>query len=265
MGNELEQLQHKLRELSLLVTKYHPDFAPQFWEGFSIDLRGYSNSILSLAVHKQTDPPEFATEQATFMMFLGDFVCPKILSMNSAGYVMEYLQPAKTFVNTIRTVEKFLECYVWNKSLEDVPYAKQIGDETWQEELEISIGVKIPEWALDFPCLIHGDPTLDNCLETQDGFIRITDPIPPHRLVRPSIRAIDHGKMLQSLLGWEVVLRGMPRIEYAWPEFMLQYETARRATFWCMVALKRIALRNNICNAGEWAENIGRELEECMS
>jgi hypothetical protein len=260
----LKQLQNKLRALSKLSQEYTSDYAPLVLNGFNIELRGYSNSTLSLAVHKETVPAEFGIEQATFMMFLGEQVCPRILSLNEVSYVMEYLQPADLSTYSLKAQEAFLDINVWDRPLLDAPFTKQIGDESWRNELINSINVEVPDWALDTPCLIHGDPTLDNTLETKAGFIRITDPIPPHRLIRPSIRAIDHGKMLQSLLGWEVVLRGISQAEYRWPGFMENYDTARRAVFWCIVALKRIALRNNTSNAGQWAEQMAKELEQCM-
>jgi hypothetical protein len=260
----LKQLQNKLRELARMVKQYHPDFAPQNLDGFPVELRGYSNSHLLLTVHKETILSEFAIEQATFMMFLGKNVCPKIISVDASSYVMEYLRPIWVYEYSLQIQEEFLENRVWNRSLEDIPYAKQIGDESWRIELEKSIGITVPDWALDTHCLIHGDPTLDNTLITTAGEIRIADPIPPHRLIRPSIKAIDHGKMLQSFLGWEVVLRGLERVEYNWPNFMQDYDTARQAVFWTMVALKRISLRNNTYNAGRWAEHMAKELEKCM-
>jgi hypothetical protein len=260
----LKQLQNKLRALSKISLEYTPDYAPMVLNGFQVELRGYGHSTLSLAVHKETVPIEFGLEQATFMMFLGEQVCPRILSMDTTGYVMEYLHPTNVDSYIIQELEVVLQHKVWKRTLEDIPYAKQIGDESWRGELERSIGVMIPDWALDTPCLIHGDPTLDNTLRNRRGFFRITDPIPPHRLIRPSIRAIDHGKMLQSFLGWEVVLRGIKHTRYYWPRFMKDYDTARRAVFWCMVALKRIALRNSTPNAGKWAKQVAMELEKCM-
>jgi len=265
MANELERLQDKLRDLAKFSGRCTPDGAPFILNGFNLQLRGYGHSTLSLAVHKATEPVEFAHEQAEFMLFLGEQVCPRILSVDEIGYVMEFLQPARIFVDSVWAQERFLYKNVWTRSLEDVPFAKIIGDDTWHGELSRTIGIDVPEWAINEPiCLIHGDPTLDNTLMINNGSIRITDPIPPHRLVRPSIRAIDHGKILQSFLGWEVVFRGMPRVEFMWPSFMLDIDSAKRAVFWCMVALKRIALRNNSCNAGLWAQTIGEELKQCL-
>lgn len=260
---KLEGLQDRIRKLSDLVLEYTPDRVPQNMNGYDFGLEGFSQATLTLAVYKEPSLPEFAREQATFMMYLGEHVCPKILSINATGFVMEYLCQPVLGVESIRMQELFLTANVWNRSLYDAPYAKQTGDDSWRQELSTTIDVKIPDWAMDLPSLIHGDPTLDNTLLTKGHNIRITDPIPPHRLIRPSIRAIDHGKMLQSLLGWEVVLRGIPRIEYNFPEFMWNYTTAKRAVFWAMVSLKRIALRNNACQAGQWAERLAEELEKC--
>jgi hypothetical protein len=261
----LSTLQDRIRGLSRLAGQYVPDFAPSTLNGFLTDLRGFGHSTLTLAVHKETVPVEFAVEQATFMLFLGEKVCPKILSVNDISYVMEFLYPVMPDAYSLLDHELMLEKLIWNRSLDDVPYAKQIGDNSWISELEKTIRVTVPDWALDTPCLIHGDPTIDNTLVTKEGCTRIADPIPPHRLIRPSIKAIDHSKLLQSLVGWEVVLRGAPYVEYAWPKFMEDYDTAMRAVFWGMVALKRIALRNSTSSAGKWAIQMAEEFRLCIS
>jgi hypothetical protein len=80
-------------------------------------------------------------------------------------------------------------------------------------------------------------------------------------LNKPSIEAVDHGKILQSMLGWETVLRGTPRLEYAFPMFMDNYKTARRALFWAMVAVKRIGFHDYAENATEWSKRVSGELE----
>jgi hypothetical protein len=254
-----------LRKLSELALKYESDYLPSAMNGLPCELKGFSHSTLTLAVHKETQQVEFAQEQAAFMLYLGSDICPRILSIDDTSYVMEYLQPVPYFTNTIEVQEMLLNKYVWNKPLSEAPFTKQIGDESWRQELQQTIGVTVPNWALDKVCLIHGDPTIDNTLVDRKNHMKIADPIPPHRLLRPSIRAVDHGKMLQSLLGWEVVLRGMNYTFYSWPKFMQDFDVAKRAVFWAMVALKRIALRDNKSNAGLWAEHIGKELEQCVS
>ena len=60
-------------------------------------------------------------------------------------------------------------------------------------------------------CLTHGDPTLDNVMFREDDAsvgVVIGDPIPATPAV-PDIRAVDLGKILQSLLGWEETRYGL--------------------------------------------------------
>jgi hypothetical protein len=191
------------------------------------------------------------------MEYLGENVCPKILSINPQGYAMEYLHPITLRPDTLDLLEDHLMAYVWSR----IPIIKDNGK--WKEELKKTINVDIPVWALNGKtCLVHGDCTLDNVLLHPDGTIRITDPIPPQYLNRPSINCIDDGRMLQSFLGWEVVLRGAPSIEYLAPYFLYDAELCKSAIFWCMVTLKRIAAKDTT-SAGQWATRIAGELE-CM-
>ena len=220
----VDELRDRLRELAKISLGYRADYTPV--PHFATELHGYSQAEISLAVYKKVDPPEFAIDQAKFMQYLGDQVCPKILAVNCGSYCMEYLYPAEHNVDSLIVMERFLEKYVWSRGV------------------------------------IHGDPTLDNVLMTRDGFMRITDPIPANWLRKPSIRDVDHGKILQSLLGWEVVLRGAELIQYEFPNFMSNYESARRATSWAKVALERIAKRDIFDSATQWANRVGKGLEE---
>src|SRR5262245_2979673 len=108
MGSVTE-LHVKLREISKLVSIYESDKAPLISLNGSAELRGFGHSTLTLAVHKETQPVEFAHEQAEFMLFLGDQVCPRILSIDTTGYVMEYLKPASVFIDSIWAQERTLE------------------------------------------------------------------------------------------------------------------------------------------------------------
>jgi hypothetical protein len=260
-----KELQTIVRKLARIAGQYLPGdstYSPSTVNGFDIKLQGFSKAKLSLAVYKEPISREYALEQATYMMFLGEPICPRIYAINETGYAMEYLRPYYPHVQTFCDTETLLEMNVWNRRLEDSPFAKQIGDESWREEQHSAIGIDVPDWALDLPCLIHGDPTLDNTLLTQEGAIKLTDPIPPHRLNKPSIKAVDQGKILQSIFGWETVLRGTQRQEeYVMPNFMQDYRTARRALFWAMVAVKRIGYHDWAKNATEWSKHLGGELE----
>lgn len=248
-----------IKELSKIAIEYKALQYPSFHSS-SIYLKGYSDAVLTIAVHKQTVPIEFAFDQAIFMKFLGEKVCPPILGKNEFGYIMKYLLPVHPNEYSAVILEQILEAHVWNR-----PIYPSVSN-AWRKELKTSLNIKVPIWTVSTDsCLIHGDPTFDNMLQTEDREIRITDPIPPIHLKRPSIRAIDHGKILQSILGWEVVLRGFPSIEYEWPKFMQDEETAFRAAFWCMIALKRICLRSKDGDIpGQWAARIAKELGKCV-
>jgi hypothetical protein len=259
MALNLEQWQNLLKDLSSLAGKYEP-VLPMPFDGYPVALYGHSPARLIHTVFKTGDTPEFILDQAIYMEHLGPSVCPKVLAYNQDGYIMEYLYPAKMLASSIRDQEKFLADNVWCRPSifcsDFLPEARR-----WYCVLIKSIDIVVPRWAfaLEEPCLIHGDPTLDNML-LKDGQIRITDPIPPQYLNRPCLRSVDQGRLLQSFLGWETVLRGMPHISYMWPEFMCDYKTALRAIFWCMVVLKRISVKDTT-NAGIWAGKIAEELQ----
>lgn len=70
------------------------------------------------------------------------------------------------------------------------------------------------------PCLTHGDPTFSNTL-LRYGRLVLIDPLPAGETM-PPLRAVDLGKVLQSLLGYERIRFGLP-----WPEPM-RYDDARQ-------------------------------------
>ena len=84
----------RIREISSIVLEFEPDYKPTALGGLDVDLSGYSEANLTLAVCKETKIKSFGIEQATFMLFLGEQVCPRILCINDYNYVMEYLNPA---------------------------------------------------------------------------------------------------------------------------------------------------------------------------
>jgi hypothetical protein len=221
------ELQVRLREISKIALEYRADYTPV--PHFATEMRGYSDAEICVAVYKRMRPPEYARDQARFMEYLGTHICPKILMVYDGAYCMEYLYPAEHNFDSLVVLERLLEQHVWNRSL------------------------------------IHGDPTLDNVMMTKDGFLRLRDPIPKQWLRKPYIVAVDHGKILQSLLGWEVVLRGVPLHNYQWPKFMEYQDTARRAVFWAVVALKRIMHRDITDSATQWATRVSKELEDACN
>lgn len=70
----------------------------------------------------------------------------------------------------------------------------------WLELLE-------PEFT-ENECLVHGDPTWENCMLTNcyPSRIIITDPLPPTIGHIPSVRAVDIAKLLQSVMGYEHIV-----------------------------------------------------------
>jgi hypothetical protein len=252
---DLASVQNKLRKVAELSLLYKPDHKPSKFEGFPIEFRGYSEATIKLAVCKTCPSVKFAHDQAAFMDYLG--ICPQVYAIEEDCYCMEFLLPVDHNPDSLVVQERILEG-VWE------PTRNLYCISDWQEVLKEKINVEVPDWALEEITLIHGDPTLDNVLMDVSGRLYITDPIPTQWLGKPSIKAVDHSKMLQSFLGWEVVLRGLPLIEYAWPKFMQDIVTAHRAVFWAMVSIKRIAYRDYSDGITEWANLVARELEECV-
>jgi hypothetical protein len=97
----------------------------------------------------------------------------------------------------------------------------------------------------DLPtCLTHGDPTFDNVMFREaTGEVVLIDPIPAAAAV-PDIRAVDLGKILQSLLGWEAV-RYADQTQQVWPhvlfDFMIDLKVNERkaVVFWAIVHIIR--------------------------
>lgn len=106
-------------------------------------------------------------------------------------------------------------------------------------------GPPIPSLSNDRSVLVHGDPTAANLLFDGQQYM-LCDPKRPGRGI-PPFRAVDLGKMMQSALGWEVLL------DSTWPDMDLPAEemVADGLTehdllgmvFWCIVHLIRIQQR----------------------
>lgn len=96
------------------------------------------------------------------------------------------------------------------------------------------------------PCLIHGDPTWENCLLNEKGGLLLTDPLPPGGKI-PPFREVDIGKMLQSALGWEHFLGKTkhPPLEISLALDVVQENSRtnfspKGAVFWTAVHFARI-------------------------
>jgi len=249
---DLEQLQSRLRDLSKLSKEYEPILQPV--SGPPSHIYGHSTAQLVPMLYKTGMGHQAVLDQAVYMEQLGPQVCPPVTAITDLGFYMPYLRPVVPAVEHCQIIEHILANHVWNR-----PPAEYKGP--WRAELRKTINIEVPEWALDgYQCLVHGDATIDNLLLTNDGRYLITDPISPRYLNRPYIAAVDWGRILQSILGWERVLRGIPLVQYRWPQFMEYDESAWKSVFWCMVVLKRIG-RQFDSTTGQWAGRIAEELQ----
>ena len=254
---DLSTVQNRLREIAELAIQHRSDYRTIRADGFPTELHGYSEAEICLAVYKKALSPAFTRSQADYMEYLGEEVCPKIYTIDKDSYCMEFLFPAIHHIDSLIVQERMLKNHVW---IRDPTYMAKPTEMSWRKALLTKISVDVPDWALEPISVIHGDPTCDNVLATKDGHLRFIDPIPPLWLNKPSIRAVDCGKMLQSFLGWEVVLRGVEPVQFAWPEFMRDFDSAKRAVFWAMVAIKRLIYRDISDAVTLWAVQVDKEL-----
>lgn len=175
--------------------------------------------------------PECAQEGA-YCKVLGEDVSPRILSIIPGGYIMEKLSSVERTTDLLLKIETLLEAKVWNRP------ALQSSDEDFRDHLS-SFGIEVPDWAMpETFCMVHGDPTVSNCL-SRDGKLILCDPRPPRDYI-PQCKETDMGRILQSYFGWESVAYGQLRVNYKKPEFLKNEKYARLAGFWCGAAVKRI-------------------------
>lgn len=192
------------------------------------------------------------------MMALGPSVTPRVLAVaNSQAYVMEKLVTVPVTPDLPVWIETRLARLVWSRPPMPVQADYSV--------LPKAVG-PIPDWALDAPaCLTHGDPTFANTLfNPDDNNLRFCDPVYPRRV--PQIAAIDHGKILQSMLGWERVLCGWKYPSSGWlpVHFLQDPMTARRALYWCRVALLRACDHALPPRVEHWAQYVAGSIESFL-
>ena len=169
---------------------------------------------------------------------------------------MERLEPAHYSTN-ISVNYTLLQQHVWCREGREQP--------RWVGSFQERFGLMPPGWVSERTCLIHGDPTRGNLAwrGSEQEFV-LLDPKPVGRGI-PSFRSVDIGKMLQSLMGWEMVLGDFE--EWCLPHFPLQNlsdDEMRRAIFWCAVHFMRIRQREGSTALGVWAHDRVRLLGELI-
>lgn len=178
---------------------------------------------------------------------------PVIFETYPHGYMMERLEEVHPFSLTVADLDAIigrLARGVWSRGPEVVmlekAHVEKIGilaDHASREMLDFLWDAR--DVAFDRRqrwCLTHGDPTLDNVMVRMGHFV-ISDPIPATPAV-PDLWAVDLGKILQSLVGFEMVRYGVtPHNPVSVrPQHLLETLVKPdriRAVYWCVVHLMR--------------------------
>lgn len=169
--------------------------------------------------------------------FINKHQCPifpiifKIFSNEVYGYSMEKLDSieySEITPNIFNEIKDLLSRYIWcqkaevffneNKVYEIHRYVYNILNKlplnkTEIDNISLYVFINLKQ-LLDLnltSCLIHGDPTIANCVRRNKKHLVILDPIPSD--LWPHLKAVDLGKMLQSAIGYEAWLNNMKSID----------------------------------------------------
>lgn len=192
-------------------------------------------------------------QQAQWLKRNLDACLPVVFDVGPTSYMMEHLDEVEPYSLTVADLDAIigrLARGVWlhepevtfspKQHIEKIdklkPYASNV---MWEFLLDARRAAfdQRQRW-----CLTHGDPTLDNVMRRM-GFFVITDPIPATHAV-PDLWAVDLGKILQSLVGFELARYGESRHDpiAVKPHHLLntlQEPDRIRAVYWCVVHLMR--------------------------
>lgn len=196
-------------------------------------------------------------EQGALCEYIGDRVCPKVVRLLDDGYEMELLAPPEYHdnPNQVRNLYFVLDIMVWSKPECLHPNMLRGGD--WLESLKRWSMANAP-WLLawiercypseptsGYSC-IHGDPTLAN-LMMRHGKCILTDPMPrlAYRREIPNRKEVDHGKIIQSCVGWENMLGCEHAFDNQEDLFLNWIKPSERplALLWAAIHLARLGRR----------------------
>jgi len=145
------------------------------------------------------------SRQSRFLVSREDApVLPRVYSFGDGWALMEKLSP---------TVPPFYETFtrlqeLWMHTLRfpldpDPDWPEHVLDYGYR--IAPDLAAPLAAWltpGCSVPVVTHGDPTLDNMMSRgEHGEPVLVDPLPPERHT-PPLRALDVGKILQSLWGW---------------------------------------------------------------
>lgn len=138
----------------------------------------------------------------------------------------------------------------------------------WERELLETLGIAAPGWAWkDWPqCATHGDLTLCNTMKRgreRVHTIVFVDPVQPTRV--PQIAQTDQARIVQSMLGWEIMTGYMDRnFDCYWsePSFLFSNQlNIAVVAFWTYVMMARIASSDAVTfEERAWAAHLRDEL-----
>jgi hypothetical protein len=191
--------------------------------------QGNSDAEVTLSVLK-IGPEEQA--RGEWVDFLGREVCPEVYKIFDNGYVMEFLEPVRPYEALLLDMENLLETQVWCRPDPGT-------NAWWLLHLRNRIEMPDPPPATRYT-LTHGDCTVSNAMKRGDQLL-IIDPLPPRRYI-PNVPESDMGRLIQSAMGWEVLMYGDEIIEYDPPTFWFREKERRLALWWCACLAMRIAL-----------------------
>jgi hypothetical protein len=222
-------------------------------------LHGSSGATVEVrehAVWKERAPVgvDRVTPQAEWLVRHTDRALPVVFAVEECGYLMERLRVVEPFTLVESDVDAIigrLARGVWHRQAEvkrDIAAHQDkiipLEDRYATHEMR-SFLWDFRETAFDSDqraCLTHGDPTLDNVMLRNELFV-ITDPIPATPAI-PDLWAVDLGKILQSLVGYESARYGTPQHNplQVTPRTLLrtlEWNDQIRAVYWCVVHFLR--------------------------
>lgn len=232
-------------------------------------MRGSSGAVITELTCALKQGGRRVVEQGRWLQYHPYVMLPHVYEVDDIGYRMEWLAdpPYEMLDHRVlldRTYDALHELWLRppaKKFARDVHQSKIDGLVTVKNETVIRQLSQLRDrikWNLLKAGLTHGDPTLDNVM-LRDSQVVLIDPIPATPAV-PDLWCVDTGKLLQSILGYEVLRYA--DTTYDWrltPEYLRkQYiynENEWLATvYWCVVHLLRAIpyMPNEDVVAGIW-------------
>lgn len=228
---------------------------------------GSSGDRIDLVVLKRAGGPdrsELVRDQGLYCRILGEPLMPVVHAVLDDGYIMEVLEEPDISAFTPQQILEGLEQFVWSRRAVYMHLEPHLSD--WRSKLAEFLGARhIPMWVVDEEeCLIHGDPTIANLMARERGLVLI-DPLPPRGKI-PSMRSVDRACVLQSLMGWELIIGGEFRTRYVFPDALAKLDELelRRAMFWLHVKAERILPYVRDEASVEWCQRVSGRMREML-